>query len=146
MSAPTPQRVPILEMGASAGIKLSLPARAESVATARRAVAGLGRRLGLTERRIDDLRTVVSEACMNAALHAYEDPNGRFEVSAAPQDEALCITVSDRGRGIRPRTASEKSGARLGLLLIAALSESVEIARRRGGGTRLRIRFAPSAP
>jgi serine/threonine-protein kinase RsbW len=143
------------ELGSTAGgrpppgppspIYLNLPARPESVAAARRAVTRLGRRLGYADERLHDLRTVVSEACMNAAVHAYDEAGGTFEVRAAPHQMGISITVSDRGVGIRPRPAFDSPSARLGVLLIAALASSVEISSRAGGGTRLRIEFA-SAP
>jgi serine/threonine-protein kinase RsbW len=128
-------------VGGAPMVDLTLPARAASVASARHEVAALAQQLGFSERRVDDLRTVVSEACMNAAVHAYEDLDGEFNVVAAPSEEGLSITVRDRGNGIRPRPAFDSTSARLGLLLIAALASSVEIASRREGGTRVHIRF-----
>lgn len=122
--------------------ELTLPARPESVSIARRAVSELGHELQLSDRRVGDLRTVVSEACMNAAVHAYDAPGGEFELRAEPDGGAVAITVSDRGGGIRPRPALGSPSARLGLLLIAALSDSVEISSRHGGGTQLSIRFS----
>jgi serine/threonine-protein kinase RsbW len=129
------------EPGHTSPVCLSLPARPESVAAARHAVADLGARLGYSQLRLHDLRTVVSEACMNAAVHAYEEPGGEFEVWAAPRVDGMRIDVSDRGTGIRPRPAFDSPSARLGVLLIAALASSVEISSRSGGGTNLRIEF-----
>lgn len=121
--------------------ELTLPARPESVAIARRAVAELGRKSAFDERRVGDLRTVVSEACMNAVVHAYDRPGGEFEISAESCEGGISVTVCDRGSGIKPRPAigSPAPSARLGLLLIAALSQSVEISSRPGGGTRMRM-------
>jgi anti-sigma regulatory factor (Ser/Thr protein kinase) len=120
-------------------VHLTLPARPESVAIARREVASLGARLGLEQDRIDDLRTVVSEACTNAAVHAYRGADGTFELRAVPRRSALAITVTDRGDGIRPLPASQSSSGRLGLLLMAALASRVEISERPGGGTKLSL-------
>jgi serine/threonine-protein kinase RsbW len=136
-----PQAVP-------ATAALTLPAKPESVALARRAIAELGERLDFSERKLADIRTVVSEACMNAAVHAYQGGGERggeqggaeqFVVSAHALAGGLAVNVCDRGTGIRPHPAIGASSARLGLLLIAALSESVEIRSRPGGGTDLRI-------
>lgn len=126
---------------------MTLPARAESVGIARRRVAELGREMNLGERRLGDLRTVVSEACMNAAIHAYERPDadageGDFSVSADVRPDAVTVTVADRGTGICPRPAFGSSRARLGLLLIAALASRFEIRSRPGGGTSVRIEMA----
>jgi anti-sigma regulatory factor (Ser/Thr protein kinase) len=125
-------------------VSLTLPAKPESVALARREAAELGARLNLTQRQIDDLKTLVSEACTNAAIHAYDGAGGSFDFRVTPRANAILITVADDGDGIRPRPASERSSGRLGLLLMAALASRVEISERPGGGTRLSIRFALS--
>ena len=48
-----------------------LPARAENVAVVRHALAGLAEEIGMDEAGIADLKTVVTEACMNVVAHAY---------------------------------------------------------------------------
>ena len=53
------------------GLQMSLPARAENVAVVRHALAGLAERIGMDEPGIADLKTVVTEACMNVVVHAY---------------------------------------------------------------------------
>lgn len=125
---------------------LTLPARPESVALAREAVSKLGRELSFDDRRVGDLRVVVTEACMNAAVHAYDAPGGEFQVEAERCGEGIEITVSDQGTGIKPHPAigSPAPSARLGLLLMAALSERVEITSRPTGGTRIRVSLSPS--
>jgi serine/threonine-protein kinase RsbW len=117
-------------------LDLDLPARPESVAVARRRAQELGRRLCLSERGVADLCTVVTEACMNAAVHAYDEPGGRMHVNArGGPGEKITVTVSDDGHGIRPTPSYGSPTARLGLLLMAALSRRVEIRRRSDGGT-----------
>jgi serine/threonine-protein kinase RsbW len=125
-------------------VNVTLPAQPESVATARREVAALGARLGLDQRQIDDLRTLVSEACTNAAVHAYGGPGGTYELHAVPRRNTIVITVMDRGDGIRPRPMSARAGGRLGLLLMAALAAKIEISERAGGGTKLSLVFSLS--
>jgi anti-sigma regulatory factor (Ser/Thr protein kinase) len=120
---------------------LRLPARPESLSVARRKVDELGRSLGLPQPRLDDLRTVVTEACANAVAHAYTEREGMLKLRAVPRRGELLISVSDTGDGIRPRPAADGASARLGLLLMAALASKVEISKRRNGGTRVRIRF-----
>jgi serine/threonine-protein kinase RsbW len=110
--------------------------------SARHAVTRLGEELGFGQRRLDDLRTVVSEACMNAAVHAYDGTEGTYEVDAVASDDGVVVTVSDRGGGIRPRPAFDSPSARLGLLLIAALASRLEITQRQGGGMQIRIELA----
>ena len=47
------------------GLRLTLPAEAENVTLVRHALAGLAESLGMGENAIADLKTVVTEACMN---------------------------------------------------------------------------------
>jgi anti-sigma regulatory factor (Ser/Thr protein kinase) len=119
---------------------MSLPANAENVAVVRHALAGLAESIGMDDPGIADLKTVVTEACMNVVVHAYpEGQSGPLEVEATPEHEGLTVAVRDHGMGIRPRTDGEHSSLRLGLTLIAALSSSFEI---RGGvdrGTEIRM-------
>ncbi len=88
---------------------------------------------------IADLKTVVTEACMNVVVHAYEGEEiGPLEVDAWPEDGDLVVTVRDYGSGIRPLADVERRSLRLGLPLIAALTSSFEISGGRGGGTEIR--------
>ncbi|HEX6587168.1 MAG TPA: ATP-binding protein [Solirubrobacterales bacterium] len=127
-------------------LQLTLPATAENVMVVRQAVAGLGEALGLSGDRIADLKTVVSEACNNVVVHAYEDEPGPLEVRATPGDAELEVQIADQGRGFRPRADDGESSLGLGLPLIAALSDSFEISGAVGRGSRTTIRFGFSPP
>ena len=70
---------------AATGLEMSLPARAENVAVVRHALAGLAEEIGMDEAGIADLKTVVTEACMNVVVHAYEGEPGPLEVEAEPR-------------------------------------------------------------
>jgi len=124
----------------SSGLQMSLPAKAENVAVVRHAIAGLAERIGMDEASIADLKTVVTEACMNVVVHAYrDDETGLLEVDAIPGPDGLTVAVRDFGRGISPRPGVDRPSLRIGLALIAALSSSFEI---RGGverGTEIRM-------
>jgi anti-sigma regulatory factor (Ser/Thr protein kinase) len=104
------------------GLEMSLPAQADNVAVVRHALAGLAEEIGMDEAGIADLKTVVTEACMNVVVHAYEGESGPLNVEAEPEPNGLRVTVRDSGVGIRPRPETEPSSLRLGLSLIAALS------------------------
>jgi len=109
------------------------------VAVVRHAIAGLAEQLGMDEPSIGDLKTVVTEACMNVVVHAYGDGDGPLEVEAFPEDDGLTVCVRDYGAGIRPRPEVERPSLRIGLTLIAALSNSFEIAGGLGRGTEVRM-------
>jgi anti-sigma regulatory factor (Ser/Thr protein kinase) len=122
------------------GLEMSLPANAENVAVVRHALAGLAESIGMDEPGIADLKTVVTEACMNVVVHAYpDDQPGPLEVDAVPEHDGLTVTVRDHGMGIRPRAEEERPSLRLGLTLIAALSSSFEIKGGIGRGTEIRM-------
>lgn len=132
--------------GESSAISLDLEPVSENAAVARQAVARLADSCGLQEAGAA-ARLVVTEAFTNAARHAY--PNGHsapITVSARRCGESLEISVRDRGRGIRPRPMARGEGGRLGLLMIAAVSEFVQIARVPDGGTELKARVCANGP
>jgi len=52
--------------------RIVLPSRPENVAVIRQALAGAIEVLGLSESRLLDINTAVSEACNNVVVHAYE--------------------------------------------------------------------------
>jgi serine/threonine-protein kinase RsbW len=124
-------------------LHLTLPARAENVIVVRQAVAGMGEALGMESSRVDDLKAVVTEACNNVVIHAYEDDPGPLEVSAVSGDEEVEIVIADHGRGFKPRAdTSEEPSLGIGLPLIASLSDSFEIRGGADQGTRTLVRFA----
>ncbi|HEX5713335.1 MAG TPA: ATP-binding protein [Solirubrobacterales bacterium] len=122
---------------------MSLPARAENVAVVRHALAGLAERIGMDEAGIADLKTVVTEACMNVVVHAYPDGQpGPLEIEAAPDLDGLTVVIRDYGLGIRPRPEADgdqRPSLRIGLTLIAALSSSFEIKGGVDRGTEIRM-------
>jgi anti-sigma regulatory factor (Ser/Thr protein kinase) len=122
------------------GLQMTLPARAENVAVVRHALAGLADRIGMDEPGIADLKTVVTEACMNVVVHAYPDDRpGPLEVEAIPEDDGLTVVVRDYGMGIQPRPDVDRPSLRIGLTLIAALSASFEIKGGVDRGTEIRM-------
>lgn len=128
-------------MKADSAVEFSLPARAENVALVRHALVGLAEALEMQPSEVADLKTVVTEACMNAIVHAYpEDVVGPLEISAWRDGDCLAIAVRDFGRGIRPLADVEHRSLRLGLSLIAALTESFEVRGAPGQGTEVTMR------
>jgi serine/threonine-protein kinase RsbW len=122
------------------GLQIKLPAKAENVAVVRHALAGLAEQIGMDEAGVADLKTVVTEACMNVVVHAYSDGAGPLMVDADPDSEGLTVTVRDDGEGINPQAESERASLRLGLSLIAALSSSFSISGGLQRGTEVMMR------
>ena len=123
------------------GLSITIPARSENVAVVRHAVAGLADQLGMEEPGVGDLKTVVTEACMNVVVHAYDDGAGPLKVEAFPEGQELTVVVRDFGAGIRPRPDVERPSLRIGLTLIAALSSSFEISGGLDRGTKITMRL-----
>jgi serine/threonine-protein kinase RsbW len=123
-----------------AGLQMTVPARSENVAVIRHALAGLAEELGMDEAGLADLRTVVTEACMNVVVHAYGDETGPLNVEANPDAEGITVIVRDSGHGIRPQADVNQSSLRLGLSLIAALSNDFSISGGLDRGTEVSMR------
>ena len=127
---------------ADPAFQLSLPAKPEYVIVVRQALAGLGEAFGLVDRRIDDLKTVVTEACNNVVLHAYGGEGGPLDVSAEADADQLEVTVADRGRGFHPGPATGEPSLGIGLPLIASLADGFRVSGRSGEGTSITMCFS----
>jgi serine/threonine-protein kinase RsbW len=119
---------------------MSLPAKSENVVVIRHALAGLAEEIGMDEPGLADLKTVVTEACMNVVVHAYQGRPGPLSVEAKPDSDGLTVVVRDEGTGIKPRADAERDSLRLGLSLIAALSSSFSISGGLDQGTEVTMR------
>jgi serine/threonine-protein kinase RsbW len=123
--------------------RMILPSRPDNVAVIRQALAGAIEVLGLSESRLLDINTAVSEACNNVVVHAYEGQLGPLEVFLCVQDSELEVVVRDDGVGIRPKAPEpglEVQG--LGLSLIQTLSDRVEFHGGVDQGTEVRMAFS----
>jgi serine/threonine-protein kinase RsbW len=127
---------------------MTLPARAENVSLVRHALSGYAQQVGMEEERIGDLKTVVTEACMNVVVHAYDNEDGPLEIEAGSDGDGVTVVVRDSGHGLQPQSGTERTSLRLGLTLIAALTSSFEIAGGTGRGTQVtaRIPLTGAAP
>ncbi|MGH2952625.1 MAG: ATP-binding protein [Solirubrobacterales bacterium] len=121
-------------------VEFLLPARADNVPLVRHALAGLAEELGMDPSDVADLKTIVTEACMNVVIHAYDDA-GPVEITAWADGEVFTVRVRDFGRGIRPLADIDRRSLRLGLPLIAALTVSFEVRGVPGEGTEVTMRI-----
>jgi serine/threonine-protein kinase RsbW len=125
------------------GLEMTLPAESANVALVRHAITGLAEDGGMDEERIADLKTVVTEACMNVVVHAYPHGIGLMRIDVAPEEDSLRITVSDSGAGIRPSVNLDEPGSslRLGFSLISRLCTSFAISGGLDRGTTIAMRL-----
>jgi serine/threonine-protein kinase RsbW len=81
-------------------VRLSFPAKPDYLLLARLALSGIARQLALEDELLADLKLAVTEACGNAVRHAYPDGTGEVTVAFVVRNDALEMTVEDRGAGI----------------------------------------------
>lgn len=120
---------------------LTLPARAQSLRIVREALDELP---GVTwtgqSTLLDDMRIAVTEACANVVMHAYPGrDDGVLQVTGDVDGGRFQISVRDDGHGIRPRPDSPGLG--IGLPLIVALTDVLEIGPGSHGGNDVRMTF-----
>lgn len=129
--------------GNARAVRLTIPAKAEYITLVRLALSGLSQLRPLSEETLGDLKLAVTEACSNSVRHAYRDGDGRVEIVYELEPDRLAIEVTDDGAGFeaqRPHAGDEElSEGGLGIAIIRALTDEVEIGEREGGGSRLRF-------
>jgi anti-sigma regulatory factor (Ser/Thr protein kinase) len=121
-------------------VRLNLPARPENVAVVRHVLGAFAEALHLPLEVVEDMRLAVTEACTNVVRHAYggREP-GPLEIIIRPDGDVFEVIVSDEGRGIGP--SPDTAGPGLGLPLIAALADGLEIQHAPRAGSRLAMSF-----
>ena len=137
--------VPVVTDRSTTDVKLTLPARPENVSVIRHVLGAFAEALRLPDDLVEDLRLAVTEACTNVVRHAYPaDAGGPVEISIVPSEDLVSVIVSDHGRGIG--SSSDTNGPGLGLPLIAAIADEVELQPVPGGGSRVAMTFARHRP
>lgn len=126
-------------------MEISLPSELGYEVIARDAIASFAHNLGFSYDRIDDMKTALSEACINAIEHGnLLEPDLRVDIICTYEHGQLLIEVHDHGlKHHKPdktiRTIEEKLAGLgpmrgMGLMLIQALAdESHFIDKPRGG-------------
>lgn len=121
-------------------VEIEIAAAAPGVPLVRHALRGLLSGLDVDDEVIADIALAVTEACTNAVVHAYRDGGGTINVTASHAGGVLTVTVRDHGGGmLSPRV--DTPGLGVGLPVIAAIAQSVEIGSPQDGGTEVRMRF-----
>jgi anti-sigma regulatory factor (Ser/Thr protein kinase) len=121
-------------------LRVSLPPKAQHLTMVRRLLGNFARHLGMGERAIGDLKTVVSEACAVAVAGDAGAQGRAVRVEARRDGPDLAVAVRDQGSGLRTLDAANGDGPGLGLKLIAALSR-FEISEAPEGGTVVSMRL-----
>jgi serine/threonine-protein kinase RsbW len=125
-------------------VALTVPARAEFIALGRLALTGLARTRALSAEIVADLKLALTEACSNSVRHAYDEGReGVVEIRYELCSDRIAIQVTDDGSGFDPETLEraqeELDEGGLGIAIIRALTDELEIGARPEGGSRLRF-------
>ena len=125
-------------------VRLTIPARAEYISLGRLALSAIAGVRPLSDETLHDLKLALTEACTNSVRHAYADGReGEVEIVYQLDSDRLVVEVGDEGSGFEPTNGSdghpdlEEGG--LGIAIIRAVTDEVEIGRREDGGSRLRF-------
>jgi serine/threonine-protein kinase RsbW len=135
-------------VAASAAVRLTIPAKPEYITLGRLALTALARVQPVSDEVLSDLKVALTEACTNSVRHAYENGReGHVEILYELEPDRLAVEVTDDGSGIEPHDIPDAEDAAahdlteggLGIALIRALADEVEIGDRASGGSRLRF-------
>jgi serine/threonine-protein kinase RsbW len=83
-------------------VELNLPSKIGYERIAIGGLAAFAKSVGFSSSRIEDLKTSVAEACINAMQHGNKGkPDARVLVAIRFQENTLRISVSDEGDGMK---------------------------------------------
>src|SRR5262245_7119833 len=131
--------------GDTVAVRLCIPAKPEYISLGRLALTGLSRLRTFPDDTLADLKLALTEACTNSVRHAYDGGEGIVEIVYELHPDRLVVEVTDSGEGFEhdivrhDDEADELVEGGLGIAIIEALADELEISRRNGGGSRLRF-------
>jgi serine/threonine-protein kinase RsbW len=126
-------------------VRLTIPAKAEYITLGRLALTAIARVRPLSEETLSDLKLALTEACTNSVRHAYrEGRGGQVEIVYQIEPDRLIVEVADDGEGFEPSNLGgdgngDLNEGGLGIAIIRAVADEVEIGTREAGGSRLRF-------
>ena len=130
---------------AGRSVRLTIPAKPEYITLGRLALTAIAGVRPVSDETLYDLKLALTEACTNSVRHAYENGReGSVEIVYELQPDRLVIEVGDEGAGFEPLEGGnghegELEEGGLGIEIIRALADDVEIGAREEGGSRLRF-------
>jgi serine/threonine-protein kinase RsbW len=120
----------------SATVEVRLPSRLGYEKVAMSTAASVAKLMGFREDRIEDLKTAIAEACINAIEHGNRlNENLTVGVTLSVGPGGLEVKVIDNGTGMKRQPAKpdidrkmhgEESARGLGMFLIQALVDEAE--------------------
>ena len=129
-------------------IKLELPSILGYEKVAMDSVASVARTMGFSPAQVEDLKTAVSEACLNAIDHGNKlNASMKVGVVLTMEKSKLQVTVRDEGRGIgsvgvpsiEDKVEGRDEPRGWGTFLIKSLMDEVEFEDTPEGGNLVRM-------
>jgi serine/threonine-protein kinase RsbW len=129
---------------AERSVRLTIPAKAEYITLGRLALTAIARVRPLSDETLSDLKLALTEACTNSVRHAYDDGVGTVEIVYQLEPDRLVVEVADNGEGFSADAVDSSDNGDLtegglGIAIIRAVADEVEIGPRESGGSRLRF-------
>jgi len=130
-------------MDTDKNIELHIPSVMGYEKIAMECAASMAKKMGFTEDRIQDLKTAVAEACLNAIEHGNKlDTSTKVGITLTVEESRLQVSVKDEGKGINevptPSIESKIKGddkpRGWGIFLIKSLVNEVTFESRPEGG------------
>jgi serine/threonine-protein kinase RsbW len=132
-------------------IEISLPNKLGYERIAMACSASFARIVGFVPERVEDLKTAVSEACLNAMEHGNKNnPDARVVITMHYSDHIFTVSVMDQGKGMVEPNESEEPDIEkkiqnlqtprgLGIFLIKQLVDQVEFNKMSDEGHMVRM-------
>ncbi len=123
--------------------ELRLPSRLGFEKVAMDTAASVAALMGFTDDRVQDLKTAVAEACINAIEHGNQlNESLSVVVTLAMSVDSLEVEIRDHGEGVQHemhvpdidrKMMGEEDARGMGMFLIQALVDKVEYGREPAG-------------
>jgi serine/threonine-protein kinase RsbW len=125
-------------------LKFMIPGKPEYVRTVRLAISSLAGSAGFDIEAVEDIMMAVSEACSNIVCHGVGAPGACYEVSCEMPGDRIVIRIEnlpaacEGNAHAEHRPVSFREGC-IGLNIIKALMDEVDVLSDAGRGTRIQM-------